>query len=493
MAADRVDPEHHREGRRPAASDQDEPPWLGLRHRTLAALAAAAPERLAARIDFLAGAPIAADPLEVAARGRIAAKLLERGLERAHVGLHLADALEVLVLAERRFDPPAQRVRRGAGGEQERDRPVAELELALDRLRRAVDHPQQIVEPVPGVEGDDARPLGIDPAAPCAAGHLGQLVVGQRAESAVRPLGQSLKDDRAGGHVDAEGHRLRREDRLAEPALEEHFDQPLDARQDSGVMEPDTEPQRLEHALIQHRLGDRRALADQVPDRRVDLALLGRSEQALALGQHVLHGALAPDPAEDEVDRRQPAARLERLDQHGRMDDAPRVPAAAVVGAARLVADHTRAAAADSIHLVDLAGEVGDHVRERHRTMRMVDRHDRPMHDRDPVGDLLDVGDGGREAHQHDVGRRADDDLLPHGAAAFVAHVVAFVEHDVGEAVEPAAVERVAEDLGGHHENRRVRVHLDVAGENADLVGAELAREVGEFLVRERLERSRVR
>src|SRR5438309_6157582 len=36
------------------------------------------------------------------------------------------------------------------------------------------------------------------------------------------------------------------------------------------------------------------------------------------------HGALASDPAEDEVDRRQPAARLERLDQHGRMDDAPR-------------------------------------------------------------------------------------------------------------------------------------------------------------------------
>ena len=317
--------------------------------------------------------------------------------------------------------------------------------------------------------------------------------MGQRAESAVRPLGQSLKDDRAGGHVDAEGHRLRREDRLAEPALEEHFDQPLDARQDSGVMEPDTEPQRLEHALIQHRLGDRRALADQVPDRRVDLALLGRSEQALALGQHVLHGALAPDPAEDEVDRRQPAARLERLEQDRRMHDAPRVPASAVVRTARLVADDARAPAPDAIDLVDLAGQVGDHVRERHRPVRMIDRHDRAVHDRDPVGDLLHVGDGRREAHQHDVGRRADDDLLPDGAAPLVAHIMTLVEHDVAQPIEPTSVKCISQDLGRHDQDRRVGIHLDVAGQDADSIGAELAGEVGEFLVRERLEGSRVR
>ena len=175
------------------------------------------------------------------------------------------------------------------------------------------------------------------------------------------------------------------------------------------------------------------------------------------------------------------------------MHDASRVPAPAIVRAAGLVAHDPRAPGADPLDLVDLAGQIGDHVGERHRTVRMEDRHDRPMHDRDPVGDLLHVGDGRRQAHQHHVRRRADDDLLPDGAASLVAHVVTLVEHDVGEPVEAAAVERVAEDLGGHHQNFRARIHLDVAGEDADLVGAELAGEIGEFLVRERLERSRVR
>src|SRR2546428_552914 len=142
--------------------------------------------------------------------------------------------------------------------------------------------------------------------------------------------------------------------------------------------------------------------------------------------------------------------------------------------------------------LMDLARQVRDHVAERHRAMGMVDRNDRPVDDRDPVGDLLDVGDGRGEANQHDVRGSADDDLLPDGAAPLVAHVVTLVEYDVAEPVEAAPVERVAEDLGGHDEDGGVGVHLDVAGEDPDRVRAELAREVGELLVRERLERSRV-
>src|SRR5256884_291036 len=83
-----------------------------------------------------------------------------------------------------------------------------------------------------------------------------------------------------------------------------------------------------------------------------------------------------------------------------------------------------------------LAREVGDRVREGHGAVRVEDRHDRPVHDRDPVGDLFDVRHGRREADEQDVLRRVDDDLLPDRAAPLVAHVVALVQHDVAEVVE---------------------------------------------------------
>src|SRR4030095_1267333 len=127
----------------------------------------------------------------------------------------------------------------------------------------------------------------------------------------------------------------------------------LRLRRGGGGREPNPQPERLEHALVQRRFGDGGALADQVADRRVDLALLRSPEQALALGEDVLHRTLATGAAEDEGERRQPAPGLERLDEDGRMDDTPRVPAPAVVGAAGLVSDHPRAPAADRPHLAD--------------------------------------------------------------------------------------------------------------------------------------------
>ena len=491
VAADRVDAEHHRQGRRPAAPDQDQAP--GLRFRDGALSAPPSAQRLTPCLDFLASSPVASDALEVAAGCGVASQLLERGLERVDIRLRLANALEVLILAERRLDTPAQDFRGRAGREEERHRAVPELELALDRLGRAVDHPENVLESVAGIEGDDARAFGIDPATPRPARHLSQLVVRKGAKPTVRPLGQALQDDRPGRHVDAERHRLRREDDLAEPALEEQLDEPLEARQDPGVVEPDTEAQRLEHTLVERGLGDGRALAEHLADRRVHFPLLRGSEQALPFGEDVLHCPLASDPAEDEVDGRQPSPRGERIDQDRRMNHASRVPPAPGVRTARLVADHPCTPGADPCELVDLASQVRDDVRERHRSMRVVDGDDRPMDDRDPIGDLLDVGDGRREPDEHDVARSADDDLFPHGAASLVAHVVALVEHDVAEIVEAAPVERIPEDLRGHDEDGGVRIHLDVAGEDPDRVRAERAGEIGELLVGERLERGRVR
>src|SRR5207248_880615 len=110
--------------------------------------------------------------------------------------------------------------------------------------------------------------------------------------------------------------------------------------------------------------------------------------------------------------------------------------------------------------------------RPRARRGRLMDGLDRPVHDRDAVRDLLDVGDGGGEPDQQPVLGRADDDLLPHRAAALVAHVMTLVEHDVAEVVEAAAEEGVPQNFRGHHEHLRLRIHLHVAGEDSDLVGA---------------------
>src|SRR5206468_7935223 len=115
---------------RAAPSHQDEPSGLRFGRGALAAPGAAAAQRLAPRLDFVPRAPVAADPLEVAARRRVAAQALERYLECGDVRLHRADPLEVLVLAERRLDPTTEGLRRSARSQQERRGPVAELELA---------------------------------------------------------------------------------------------------------------------------------------------------------------------------------------------------------------------------------------------------------------------------------------------------------------------------------------------------------------------------
>src|SRR6266545_2921902 len=106
--ADRMDAEHHREGRRPAAPDQHETPRLRLRDGALSTPRPAA-QRLTTRLDLLARAPVAADALKVAARCGVAPQLLERGLESVDVGLDLTNALEILILAERRLDAPVSK------------------------------------------------------------------------------------------------------------------------------------------------------------------------------------------------------------------------------------------------------------------------------------------------------------------------------------------------------------------------------------------------
>src|SRR5262245_51955157 len=337
VAADAVNAQDEGERRSALAPDESQPSGLGLQHGTLTT-AGAAPERLTMLLDLVADLAIAADTREIPARRLVRERRSQGRIEAGDLGLQLGDALEVLVLAERRLDALAQHLGRRPGGEEHGDGAVAELELALDGLGRAIDHPKDVVDAVAHVEGNHALALGVDPAPARPTGHLDQLVVQQGAEAVLAALGQSLEDDAARGHVDAESHGLGGEDHLAEPALEERLDEPLQAGQDAGVVQTHAQGEPLEDALIQRGFADRRRLPERLVNGEVDLTALRAGEQGPSLREHVIQGALAAGAAEDEVDRGQPAARFQALDEHDRRDDAPRVPAAARVGTARLVA-----------------------------------------------------------------------------------------------------------------------------------------------------------
>lgn len=149
--------------------------------------------------------------------------------------------------------------------------------------------------------------------------------------------------------------------------------------------------------------------------------------------------------------------------------------------------------------------------------MAGVDQSRGAMHLVHPVGELVAVGQRGREGNKLDVGRAVDDRLFPDGASLLVVHVVAFVQdhrlhvlqgipaqglrllpriHLAG--VSPLldsqrkrrAVEHVAEDLGGHHQDGRLPVDGDVAGEQANPLWAKLLAEIAKLLVGKSLQRS---
>ena len=93
----------------------------------------------------------------------------------------------------------------------------------------------------------------------------------------------------------------------------------------------------------------------------------------------------------------------------------------------------------------------------------------------------------------HRLGQ-VDDRFFPDGATESVTEVVDLVHHDVAEAVQRGApgVEHVAQDLGGHHDDRCIGVDRVVAGQQPDVVGSVALDKVGVLLVRQRLDRSRV-
>ena len=130
-------------------------------------------------------------------------------------------------------------------------------------------------------------------------------------------------------------------------------------------------------------------------------------------------------------------------------------------------------------------------VLERDRAPLLDHDPGRPAQRPDPLPELLRVRDRGGQADHRDRLRQVDQDLLPHGASVRVLQVVDLVHHHVSEALERSAlfVQHVPQDLGGHHDDRSLRVDRVVAGEQPDLGGAVPGDEVAELLVRQGLER----
>ena len=115
-------------------------------------------------------------------------------------------------------------------------------------------------------------------------------------------------------------------------------------------------------------------------------------------------------------------------------------------------------------------------------------------HRAQPAAELVGVVHRGREADEADLGRREDEHLLPDPAPVGVLNEVDLVEDHRVEALEEVGPgqEHVAQDLGGHDDDRRPGAQRGVPGQEPDVVLAVGGDELAVLLVGERLEGRRV-
>ena len=489
-----VDAEDDAEPAAALLAEQHEPARLEPLGAARARGLVAGPERAALGLRLGAQRPVAADPGEVAARGLVGLGLGQRPLGLGDLGLQPADLLEVLELGERGLDdaPDGRLVAHGL--EQERRRAVAQPELALDRLRRARRRRARTSVTLSRASSAMTHlPSGSMPRRPARpAIWVSSLWVRLRKPRSVRLVTPWSTTLRAGMWM---------------PRLIV-----------SVAKTTRTSPRSKSSSVSRLRLGRIPAWWTPTPSSMARKIIWFRSEapstgfsstaspiacstslppgavqERPPLAQHLFQGALAADPAEDEVDGGEPLPALQLLDHRGDGRDPPGVEAPSPVAVpAVLDPDQPGLARPHGVSGWIRASRSATRYWSGTGRCGMDDRHDRPVDQADPLGDLVDVGDGGGEPDQRHVLRGVDDDLLPHRPPPLVAHVVALVEHDVGEPLQGAGVEHVAEDLGRHDQERRARVDLDVPGQDADLGHPELPAEVGVLLVGERLERRRV-
>ena len=141
---------------------------------------------------------------------------------------------------------------------------------------------------------------------------------------------------------------------------------------------------------------------------------------------------------------------------------------------------------------VAAAYPIGEQVHrfERYRTFPGLDELGTAPSLTDPGCEVLGVGDGRREADELGVPRGVDDDLLPHRASESILEVVHLVEDHEAQVCQriDVCIDHVAEDLGGHHDDRSIAVDHVVPSQQTDQVGTVLVHEIAELLVGQRLD-----
>ena len=220
-------------------------------------------------------------------------------------------------------------------------------------------------------------------------------------------LRQPFQHHRAGRHVDPECKRLGREHGLDQAADEQFFDRLLEYRDEPGVMGRDAAAQAfaplpvLQHLEILARHG-RGALVDDGVDLGA-LAVVGEPQP----GVHtLLHGRIAPGPAEHEGDRRQQAVAVQARDDVGTRLRSP------VAQPARAAAPVVRAGIEVAHPLLHVAGQfavdagavAGEQVEEPAADEHVLPQRHGPLlvHDHlglaadrhEPLAELLGIGDG---------------------------------------------------------------------------------------------------
>ena len=268
------------------------------------------------------------------------------------------------------------------------------------------------------LEGDERTPQAngitqvVDASPP---GPARELVVRRRGEELVvvtGELGELLDDHRPGRHVDADSEGLGGEDDLHQPFGEAGLDRLLERWHHAGVVGGDARFEPGQEAAVPEH-GEVAVVHAIEPggDELADAVALGARGQAHAGIDERLRGVVATVAREQEVDRREHPLGLQAVDDL----DAPRrheLAAGAVAGTgpgdagglgvepARLGVRPTVDDGREQVHAV--RGLVADHVQVLQPYGPVVLDHGRgrPPHGGHPLGHLVGVRHGGREAHE---------------------------------------------------------------------------------------------
>lgn len=327
-------------------------------------------------------------------------------------------------------------------------------------------------------------------------------------------LHQPFEHHGARGHIDTQSQCLRGEYGPHQTAHEQLFDGVPEGGQHTRVMRREATMQPLAPLPVTEHLEiATRQITGVLLDDRVDLRAILRTRQieprAHALGKR----PIASRAAEDEGDGREQTLVIEFGDHLGprhRPEESARPTAPAPAGHTEIVHPVGGFALFDEAHqiLVDqhllitgLGVEEVEHappdhdvLPQRHRPGLVHDDGGIAAHGLHPRAELLGVADRGGQTRQPHLGRQVQDDLFPHRTAEPVGQVVHLVHHHIRESLQRigARVQHIAQHLGGHDHDGCVRIDGLVTGEQTHRFPAVARGEVGELLIRQRLDGCRV-